>query len=104
MISTCERTPCIHGQCIKIDSFTEICACEKHWGGADCSRPLIVNLTSPIVETTMKMKTNPKLELNDYLNWLNINYGIQRTSSTPRNIPKIKPLIHDKFSKNSFQC
>ena len=37
IVTSCERTPCIHGQCIKIDLYTEICICEENWIGVDCS-------------------------------------------------------------------
>ncbi len=38
IVTSCERTPCIHGQCIKIDLYTEVCICEHHWSGIDCSQ------------------------------------------------------------------
>ena len=40
MVTSCERTPCIHGQCLKIDLYTEICICEDNWSGSDCSQLL----------------------------------------------------------------
>ena len=40
MIILCERTPCVHGKCYKIDRFTEICVCERNWSGIDCTQSL----------------------------------------------------------------
>ena len=40
IVTACERTPCLHGQCLKIDVYTEICICEDNWSGIDCSRAL----------------------------------------------------------------
>lgn len=37
MVTACERTPCLHGQCLKIDLYTEVCICETNWIGVDCS-------------------------------------------------------------------
>jgi hypothetical protein len=38
IVTSCERTPCIHGQCLKIDLYTEVCICENNWIGVDCSQ------------------------------------------------------------------
>jgi hypothetical protein len=40
IVTSCERTPCVHGQCFKIDLYTEICVCKKNWTGIDCSQTL----------------------------------------------------------------
>jgi hypothetical protein len=51
IVTSCERTPCIHGQCLKIDLYTEICICEDHWIGVDCSQPLTSkhsNINNPL--------------------------------------------------------
>ena len=44
LVTSCERTPCVHGQCFKVDLFTEICVCEKNWNGVDCSQSLTRSL------------------------------------------------------------
>jgi hypothetical protein len=41
IVNACERAPCVHGKCFKIDFYTEICVCEKNWAGIDCSQALI---------------------------------------------------------------
>lgn len=40
IVTSCERTPCIHGQCLKIDLYTEVCICEANWIGIDCSQAI----------------------------------------------------------------
>ncbi|CAF1240678.1 unnamed protein product [Rotaria sordida] len=141
MVISCERTQCVHGQCFKIDFYTEICVCEKNWGGFDCSEPLSISSTTQksyrlttltsakFIHTTKSIKkikniTNISLknDLRDYLNWLNTNYGITKTTklfqlstTTPISAHKYKytpclstPCLHNSTcivkSEYTFQC
>ncbi|CAF3940161.1 unnamed protein product [Rotaria sp. Silwood2] len=119
IVISCERTPCVHGQCFKIDLYTEICVCEKNWSGIDCSQalstssttqksyPLTTITSAKLIQTTKQMKiiknvTNISLkhDLRDYLNWLNINYGITRTTKLFQQ-PVTTPIISHKYEYTS---
>jgi hypothetical protein len=57
IVTSCERTPCIHGQCLKIDLYTEICICENYWTGVDCSQALTskyLNVKKEIILTKLE--------------------------------------------------
>ncbi|CAF1431582.1 unnamed protein product [Rotaria sp. Silwood1] len=142
IVISCERTPCIHGQCFKIDLYTEICVCEKNWSGIDCSEivstssttkkshPITTLTSAKFIQTTIKpmkiIKNNTNIslknDLRNYLDWLNTNYGITKTTkifqqslTTPLISHKYKytpclsaPCLHNSTcivkSQYGFQC
>jgi hypothetical protein len=88
VVSSCERTPCIHGQCFKTNFYKEVCVCQENWSGIDCSQKL-----NPF----KKSKNSTNNDLDDYLKWLNINYGI---SKIPNRIQQsfTTPIMSHRFS------
>jgi hypothetical protein len=88
IVSSCERTPCIHGQCYKTNFYTEICVCQQNWTGLDCSQKSMKNLTNN--------------DSNDYLNWLNINYGISKIPNRFHQVVTTQTMSH-RFSRNKNQ-
>ncbi|UJR33508.1 hypothetical protein I4U23_020953 [Adineta vaga] len=103
IVTSCERTPCIHGQCIKIDLYTEICICEKNWSGIDCSQALttstmttqsrrtnkqsdptttISSIQIPLIKPTKDLSQTPlATDLSAYFRWLNETYGIRQNNA-----------------------
>ncbi|CAF1070416.1 unnamed protein product [Adineta steineri] len=134
IINACERTPCIHGQCFKIDLYSEICVCKRNWTGIDCSQSLLSTTVSTttrptitsakFIHTTKPIKIiNRNLtDMHNYLNWLNTKYIIKENISiyeqpvtTPlsahsfRYTPCIStPCLHNStcvaLSEHKYQC
>ncbi|CAF0727708.1 unnamed protein product [Adineta ricciae] len=120
IVTSCERTPCVHGQCIKIDLYAELCICEKNWSGIDCSQSLLTstmttrtNLStkkSDPVKTTLSMQTpsiksvkdlshTPVItDLSDYSERLHVNYGIHRNTNSIRPTTTPSLFLKSKYS------
>ncbi|CAF4724968.1 unnamed protein product, partial [Rotaria sp. Silwood1] len=120
IVTSCERTPCIHGRCLKIDLYTEICICEDNWTGIDCSQPLFtpaiitpladshkdldtVTSVSSVPITAIKSIKNLTLtpltiDLRDYLDWLKENYAINRLTNSYPSITTSSISHKNKYS------
>jgi hypothetical protein len=92
---------------MKTDFYKEICVCQENWSGIDCSQKSYSFKTmasANFIDTTKSMKiiknltnTSSKHDLHDYLNWLNINYGISKTPNRYQQ-PLTTPFISHKYS------
>jgi hypothetical protein len=92
---------CVHGRCSKTDFYTEICICDEHWSGIDCSERRSLYKTLPFIRTTQPMKIIKNLtqnDRNDYLNWLNINYGISKLPNRFQQ-PLTTPILAHRYSR-----
>lgn len=96
MIGSCERIPCVHGQCFKTNAHKEICVCKDNWNGIDCSQK---SYPIKIQTSTKSMKNLTNNDLNAYLHWLNTNYGI---SKIPNRLQPLftTPVMAHRFSIN----
>lgn len=106
MVGSCERTPCIHGQCFKTNLHTEICICKQNWSGIDCSQK---KYPLKLQTSTQSMKNLTNNELTAYLHWLNINYGIskipnrfQQAFTTPSLAHRFRKNKQNKFFKKNY--
>ncbi|CAF3647199.1 unnamed protein product [Rotaria sordida] len=119
IVTSCERKPCIHGQCLKIDLYTEICICEENWTGIDCSQALFIPATiTQLADSTRTFDTVTRIpsvpitaikpmknltltpltdDLRDYLDWLNEYYAINRLTNSYQSI-----TTSATFHKNNY--
>ncbi|CAF5171277.1 unnamed protein product [Rotaria magnacalcarata] len=120
VVTSCERTPCIYGQCLKIDLYTELCICEEHWIGIDCSQALPepeitkglsssskkIHLTTKLASTektvikSMKNLTLTPLtdDLREYVEWLEDHYTTNRSIDSHQSLAPPSLLDRNNYS------
>ncbi|CAF4495240.1 unnamed protein product [Rotaria socialis] len=120
IVTSCERTPCIHGQCLKIDLYTELCICEEHWIGIDCSQGMpkleatsglsssskkihLTTLLSSTDKTAIKSMKNLTLtpltdDLREYVEWLEDHYTPNRSIDSHQSLAPPSLLDRNNYS------
>ncbi|CAF4008494.1 unnamed protein product [Adineta steineri] len=114
IVTSCERTPCIHGQCLKIDLYTEICICENNWSGIDCSQALTTTAVSttelypitsmpsiqiPPIKPIKNLENTPlTTDLADYFDLMNVSSGIRRAINSSQLMTTPSISYKNKYS------
>ncbi|CAF1293722.1 unnamed protein product, partial [Didymodactylos carnosus] len=63
ILPTCERIPCVNGQCLKVGLYNEICVCQLYWSGSDCTKPYIATTEKRLsIIMSAATTTSPSLE------------------------------------------
>ncbi|CAF0990390.1 unnamed protein product [Didymodactylos carnosus] len=99
ILTTCERIPCVNGQCVKVGLYNEICICQPYWSGIDCTKPYIAT-----TEKRRSVITNTLVPINLSAKRISVRSTTLKTTHIPSTFfpqwNRHRPTTSIKFNKS----